>query len=49
MSILRYLAIFVLGGLSLATVATSETLESGKRATAKTPAGLAAAETAIVP
>lgn len=49
MSILRYLAIFVLGGLSLATVATSETLESGKRTTGKTAAGLAAAEAVIVP
>ena len=49
MSILKYLAIFVLGGLSLATVAASETLESGKRATGMTTSGLAAAETAIVP
>lgn len=49
MGILKYLAIFVLGGLSLATVATSETLESGKQTTGKTTAGLVAAETVIVP
>lgn len=31
MTVLRYVAIFVLGGISLTTIATSETLMHGKR------------------
>lgn len=40
MRLLTYSAIFVLGGLSLATVATSQTLNGGKRPTDKIAADL---------
>lgn len=40
MTVLRYVAIFVLGGISLTTIATSETMMQGKRPTAPIAAEL---------
>lgn len=48
MRLLGFTAIFVMGGLSLATVATSETLERGKRPTDRIAADLNVSEEVFV-
>ncbi|UZD90949.1 hypothetical protein [Cognatishimia activa] len=48
MRVLTFAAIFLMGGLSLATVATSETLDRGKRPTDKIAADLNISEEVFI-